>query len=422
MEVASVNSAPQRVSVAQYGARHSYAIPAAFAEFGKLERFYTDACGNVGLGRLTAFIRRTPMSTPAISRLAGRLVPGAVRPATSTFESFAYEFLSATATKDPALGLRLKDAAFERFGEHIAKKGFGDSTHFYSVMNEAGPAAAAARAGGLVVGADVCITPSWDVLLRSEQERFPDWELPGPTLEEALGHGKRHFRHMLDNCHVFVCPSPTVVEDLVKNHGVAREKTRIVPYALASHWFEIVSRPEPKRILFVGSANVRKGIHHLANAAKILAPHGYRFIVAGEVSEMVRAHPDSAHLTFLGRVPRTKMRTEFARADVFVLPSIAEGSATVTYEAMAAGVPVVASFAAGSVARHNVDGVILDKVDGERLAGAIDQISNDRERRATMARSARESAAEFTWSKFSRRLHESFLGNQESQNCPENLA
>lgn len=44
-------------------------------------------------------------------------------------------------------------------------------------------------------------------------------------------------------------------------------------------------------------------------------------------------------MTCLGRVPRPQMGAELARADVVVLPSIAEGSAGATYEALAAGIP-----------------------------------------------------------------------------------
>jgi glycosyltransferase involved in cell wall biosynthesis len=393
-----------RVTVAQIGARHAYAIPSAFAGSGALERFYTDACGNVGLGGCITRVGTALGSRGAAARLASRAVPPSVRPVTRTFERFAWDFARGIAGANPSEGIRARDAAFERFGELVIRSGLGEATHFYSVMNEAGPAAAAAREKGLIVGADVCITPSWDILMRAEQERFPDWERPSPTLAESLGSGVRHFRHMLDNCHVFVSPSQAVTDDLVTNHGVARDKTRLVPYALAPHWFDIVSRPEPKRILFAGSANMRKGIHHLAGAAHRLVPHGYTFVVAGEADERIRSHPDAAALTFLGRVPRRAVAAEFGRADIFVLPSIAEGSAGVTYEAMAAGVPIVVSAAAGSVARDGIDGSVMAEPDAESLAEAIDRIAADRALRARMSGSARERAQEYSWEQFTDRL------------------
>lgn len=393
-----------KVTVAQIGARHGYAIPAAFARDEGLERFYTDACGNAGFGGIVSRLGSALGRRKAGARLSGRVLPASVQPKAHTFERFGLAFARGTSTLDPQKNIRAKDAAFERFGDLIASAGFGQATHFYSVMHEAGPASEAARKHGLVVGADVCITPSWDRLLRAEQERFPDWERPTPTLEEALGSGVRHYRHMLDNCNFFVCPSLAVAEDLVENYGIKRTSTHIVPYSVSPRWLSLVPATEPKRILFAGSANLRKGIHHFAAAAKRLAPHGYEFVVAGEATEAVLRQPDCSALTFLGRVPRTAIDSEFSRADLLVLPSIAEGSAGVTYEAMAAGLPQIVSRAAGSVARNEVDGLVLDDPDGASLAAAISEVATDRRRREGMATNARAYAQEFGWDTFASRL------------------
>jgi len=59
-------------------------------------------------------------------------------------------------------------------------------------------------------------------------------------------------------------------------------------------------------------------------------------------------------LSFLGRVPRDRIHEEFQTADLFVLPTLAEGSAEVTYEALAAGLPVITTKSAGSVVRDGI--------------------------------------------------------------------
>ncbi|MGL5033659.1 MAG: hypothetical protein ACRC6M_07655, partial [Microcystaceae cyanobacterium] len=65
----------QRFIVAHSGARHNYAIPQLFAELGLLERFYTDICGNVGLGQVVAQGKFLPIIGDRLQRLAGRKVP-----------------------------------------------------------------------------------------------------------------------------------------------------------------------------------------------------------------------------------------------------------------------------------------------------------------------------------------------------------
>jgi glycosyltransferase involved in cell wall biosynthesis len=103
-------------------------------------------------------------------------------------------------------------------------------------------------------------------------------------------------------------------------------------------------------------------------------------------------------------VPRDRIHEEFQQADVFVLPSLAEGSAEVTYEALAAGVPLVVTAAAGSVARDGIEGRIVPECDPAALADAIEQIVEDRAVRNRMAGAARERAREFTWEKYGERL------------------
>jgi glycosyltransferase involved in cell wall biosynthesis len=118
----------------------------------------------------------------------------------------------------------------------------------------------------------------------------------------------------------------------------------------------------------------------------------------------VSGKPVCQALSFLGRVPRAAIADEFATADVLVLPTLAEGSASVTYEALAAGVPVITTNAAGSVGRHDVDGLIVPERDPDALAAAIEDIVEDRARRDAMAAAARAHATQYSWRRYRERL------------------
>ena len=109
-------------------------------------------------------------------------------------------------------------------------------------------------------------------------------------------------------------------------------------------------------------------------------------------------------LDFLGRVPRLDISREYEVADVFVLPSLAEGSAEVTYEALASGIPVVTTAEAGSVVRDEIDGFLVPASDPVALAARVKLIVEDRELRERMAQAARERARDFTLAKYSNRL------------------
>ncbi len=108
------------------------------------------------------------------------------------------------------------------------------------------------------------------------------------------------------------------------------------------------------------------------------------------------------------------MAREYDWADVFVLPTICEGSATVCYEAMAAGLPVITTPNAGSLVRDGVDGFIVPIRDAEALADKIMAVETDRELLRTMSDNAAQHARDFTWERYAERLIAAVVGDSET--------
>ena len=396
-----------RVIVAQIGARRSYAVPALLDRAGLLERFYTDLCGDLGWGRQIARARFVPGVRSPLSRLAGRRLPDALRGRTRTFgwPACRHAWRAGRSRGDPAAAFREHLRFSGALGHAMAHAGYGAATHVYSMLGECGPFVAEGHRRGLKVVSDVYILLSADRLMAEERRAFPGWEPELPDFA-AIRRQVAHEDVLLTRSDHFVCPSPAVQEDLVASFGIARDRTSLVPYGVHSRWLSVDARPVRGRALFVGEANLRKGIHYLAMAAERLRRTGcaYEFRVAGSVAATVARQPLCRHLHFLGRLPRDRIPEEFAAADVLVLPSLAEGSAGVTYEALAAGVPVVTTPAAGSVVRDGIDGRIVPERDPAALADAIAGIVEDRARRALLSAAARERARDYTWERYGERL------------------
>jgi glycosyltransferase involved in cell wall biosynthesis len=95
-----------------------------------------------------------------------------------------------------------------------------------------------------------------------------------------------------------------------------------------------------------------------------------------------------------------ELRAALQQADVFVFPSIEEGSALVTYDALACGLPVITTPNAGSVVRDEIDGLIVPIRDVGALAAALQRLREDRDLRERMGRSARTRAEEYPWSRY----------------------
>jgi glycosyltransferase involved in cell wall biosynthesis len=277
----------------------------------------------------------------------------------------------------------------------------------YSMLGECGPLFAEGKRRGLIVVSEIYLALSTERILTKERKKFPSWEENVPDYA-AVCRGFESSGGARVDADFAICPSEWVRDDLVHNFGFSSERTAIVPYGVNPEMLSVPGEPVRGRILFAGTADLRKGIHYLAMATEKLVEHGlhYEFRVAGDVEQSVANQRHCRYLTFLGRVPRAGMTREFASADLFVLPSLAEGSAEATYEALAFGVPVVTTREAGSIVRDGIEGRIVPSGNAEALANAIAEIVEDRQKRERMSRAAREQACDYTWARYGERLVE----------------
>jgi glycosyltransferase involved in cell wall biosynthesis len=186
--------------------------------------------------------------------------------------------------------------------------------------------------------------------------------------------------------------------------GVERSKCHVLPYGVDTSAF----RPREQRgsgnglnVLFIGAVGLRKGVPYLLEALRALrgVPLRCRLIGAVEVySPWLAEHVGSAEV--MGSVPRSEIMRMYDWADVFVLPSICEGSAIVTYEALACGLPVITTPNSGSVVRHGVDGFVVPIRDADAIASRLQQLLDDRDLLRTMPTNARLRSQEFSLEKY----------------------
>jgi len=219
--------------------------------------------------------------------------------------------------------------------------------------------------------------------LKEEVERWPGWE-PGLRVEDEEGVFQERQKEEWRLADLIVCASSFLIESL-RQHHVPEAKLRLVPYGIPLERFSPRQRGEPRtsgklHILFAGGVNLRKGAPYLLEALRRLNSSKVEARFAGTLAlEPARLKPYQGMATFLGAVPRNKMMELYDWADLFVLPSICEGSALVTYEALASGIPVVATPNAGAWLRDAADGVIVPIRDVAALSKTLERFARDRE-------------------------------------------
>ncbi|MFQ5577509.1 MAG: glycosyltransferase family 4 protein [Anaerolineae bacterium] len=201
-----------------------------------------------------------------------------------------------------------------------------------------------------------------------------------------------------------------------------------------------------RRLLYVGRVSPEKGVHVLLEAFRqvaarfpqaqldIVGPRqnaSFEFVVLVSDDEQVLklasyyngplrrgdydAHlqaqlpPElSGHVTFTGPVPRTRLVEYFRRADIFIFPSVwHEPFGMPVVEAMAAGLPVVATDSGGitEIVEPGKTGLLVERGNAGALADAIVRLLQDDALRQTMGAAAFKRAAEFyAWGRVAEEL------------------
>lgn len=393
----------KRFIAVQTGARRNYAVPSILDKAGILEAFYTDFCTNAGLGAMLDRLCPQALRRGALNRILNRRVPSDFKGKIHTFDWATLRYLARQKLAgDNLLKQHQALTNFNKdFGQEMTYEGLGQATHVFSMFGEGTEFLELAREQGIKNFIEVYISPLTHHIVQAERKLFSDIEPLIPS--QIIRADYAWFAEVCKLTDIFVVPS-RFVERGLEEFGVDKGRCYTVPYAVGDSWFRLNNHPTKGRILFVGTAELRKGIHILGMAAQKLNYRNYEFRVAGGVSDVVRHHKLTQRLNFLGRVPRSDIQKEYVQADIFVLPSLAEGSAEVTYEALAAGLPVITTEAAGSVVRDGIEGFIVPERDAGAVAARIEELVENRELRDRMAVAARERAKDYTWDKYTERL------------------
>ncbi|HEY9346513.1 MAG TPA: glycosyltransferase family 4 protein, partial [Inquilinus sp.] len=149
---------------------------------------------------------------------------------------------------------------------------------------------------------------------------------------------------------------------------------------------------------------LRKGTPYVLEAARRMRGLAdFRMVGRGAVPSAACAGLDGV-VQFTGPIPRLEIIAQYAWADVFLLPSVCEGSATVTYEALAAGLPVITTPNTGSVVRDGTDGFVVPIRDVDAIVQSLHLLRADRARLSEMSHNAKLRAQDFDLAGYGRRL------------------
>jgi glycosyltransferase involved in cell wall biosynthesis len=197
--------------------------------------------------------------------------------------------------------------------------------------------------------------------------------------------------------------------DFIVSRGWAEAaRVRVVPNGVERDLFREgrVYAARASRLLFTGQWLRAKGIRYLVQAFESLASRHpvIELTCVGTGAEAGAVRRDFApsvrdRVRVLPQVTREELAGELDKADIFVFPSLSEGFSGALLEAMASGLPVVATSAgaAADLLRPGENALIVPFADGPALIESIDTLIDRADLRQHVGAAARATAAGYEW-------------------------
>lgn len=164
----------------------------------------------------------------------------------------------------------------------------------------------------------------------------------------------------------------------------------------------------PLRLLYVGRLEPFKGVDTLLEAAAIVrsrSESAFTLSIVGdgsrrsELEQLARSLGLADIVSFNGWIDRSFIPDRYRSSDLFVTPSVVEGMPNGVLEAMAAGLPVIASRVPGTeeLIRHNDTGLMVEPNNALELAGQITRCLSDPGLRLKLSEAARAVSVDRSW-------------------------
>lgn len=193
-------------------------------------------------------------------------------------------------------------------------------------------------------------------------------------------------------CDLIFVPSTFVYRSFLQK-GVSESKLRKIPYGVDLTLF----RPIPKdddvfRVIYVGALSIRKGIPYLLEALGSLQLPKFELWLIGAAQPEVKPFLSryQGKFKYFGEIPRRELYRYYSQASVFVIASIEEGLALVQAQAMACGIPVVATRNTGAedLFMDGIEGFIVPIRDTDAIRDRVLQLYHHPDQQVEMARAA----------------------------------
>jgi glycosyltransferase involved in cell wall biosynthesis len=191
---------------------------------------------------------------------------------------------------------------------------------------------------------------------------------------------------------------------VIKKYKLNKNKITVVPNGVAETFFRISQKAHPvKKILFVGRLAPQKNLPLLIEAVtNMKTPVEVDIVGEGEdrqkIIDLIK-YRQLKNVTLHGKKTGLDLQKFYSESDLFVIPSIREGVSLAMLEAMAAGLPIVASDVPGMRTLIKNCGILVKNPNPQNYAKTLDLNLSDPEKLKTLSKLSRQTAQNYSWRK-----------------------
>jgi glycosyltransferase involved in cell wall biosynthesis len=192
-------------------------------------------------------------------------------------------------------------------------------------------------------------------------------------------------------------------------------KSVVIPNAIDNGLFKLMDRQALRQarglkesdfvVAFTGWYDHNKGVRRVSDAINMLNDSDIKSFFIGGIREGDGEMPDCDGILHKGRMPHDQIPEYLNMADVFVLPSLMEGCNNSIIEAMACGLPIIASdrpFNKDVLTKNN--SILVDPLNVTEISNAIKKIKDDKELKQRLSKGALETAKTLTINRRAERI------------------
>ena len=219
----------------------------------------------------------------------------------------------------------------------------------------------------------------------------------------------------------FVFCGSTHCSSMLKNARGGDENVFVVPYGANVSAFTKkeydAQLPKVVNFLYVGGLEATKGSYYILEAFKQLDRSDAKLICVGDFGYAKDELANYKNVEFKGFVCSSDMPNVYKQADVYVIPSLYEGMSRSLIEAMATGLPAIATTMSGSLdcVKEGVSGFCIQPADISQLKQKIIYFCENKEQIKVMGENACDCVNKFTWDNYGKLLVDKIkeiLGNE----------